>query len=370
MLIGIPKEVKNHEYRVGATPAMVRALVKHGHTVRVETQAGKQIGFPDEMYELAQAKIVGSPLEIYQADMVIKVKEPQESEYPLLREEQILFCFLHLAPDLKQTQQLLKNKVVGIACETITDEQGRLPILIPMSEIAGRLSILVGANCMQLTVGGNGTLLSGVPGVPPARAVIIGGGAAGTEAARMALGVGADVTVIDININRLRELDALYGPQIKTVYSTSHNIEEAVIQADLVIGAVLIPGKVTPKLVTRSMIKKMTPGSVLVDVSIDQGGCFETSFPTTHAHPTFVAEGIVHYCVTNMPGAYARTSTMALTNASIKYALTIANKGWRQAVKENPGIRDGLNVCLGRVTNASVATDLGLDYIPPETLVS
>ncbi len=369
MLIGIPKEIKNHEYRVGATPAMVRALVEMGHQVLVETLAGSTIGFTDEMYAAAGAKIAKTPSEVYKAEMIIKVKEPQESEFALLREGQILFCYLHLAPDPIQTKHLLERKVVGIAYETVTDLQGRLPLLIPMSEIAGRISIQVGATCMQLNHGGKGLLLGGVPGVFPARVVVIGGGIVGTEAARMAMGLGANVTIIDKDLNRLRQLDALYGPNLKTLYSTSSSIEEAVIRADIVIGAVLIPGKLAPKLVTREMVKKMTPGSVIVDVAIDQGGCVETAYPTTHATPTFITEGVIHYCVTNMPGACARTSTQALTNATMDYALTIANKGWKRALKECQGLRQGLNVCLGKVTNASVAADLGYEYEAPESLL-
>jgi alanine dehydrogenase len=369
MLIGIPKEIKNHEYRVGATPAMVKTLIESNHQVLVESHEGSKIGFTDEMYLNAGAKIVSSPAEIYRADMIIKVKEPQESEYSLLREGQILFCYLHLAPDPVQTKHLLQSKVVAIAYETVTDAQGRLPLLIPMSEIAGRIAIQVGATCLQMNLGGKGLLLGGVPGVAPARVVVIGGGIVGTESARMALGLGANVTIIDKDLNRLRQLDALFGPSLKTIYSTSYSIEEAVVKADLVIGAVLIPGKLAPKLVTKNMVKQMSPGSVIVDVAIDQGGCIETASPTTHANPTFVMDGVVHYCVTNMPGACARTSTQALTNATMDYALTIANKGWKKAIKDSAGLRHGLNVCLGKVTNESVAADLGYDYIAPESLV-
>lgn len=369
MLIGIPKEIKNHEYRVGATPAMVSMLVEQGHQVMVETQAGSAIGFTDEMFKSAGAKIVASPKEIYAAEMVIKVKEPQESEYPLLREGQILFGYFHLAPDPVQTQQLVQSKVVAIAYETVTDAQGRLPLLVPMSEIAGRISIQVGATCLQLNHGGKGLLLGGVPGVFPARVVVIGGGVVGTEAARMAMGLGANVTIIDKDLNRLRQLDALFGPNLKTQYSTSYAIEESVTRADLVIGAVLIPGKVAPKLVTRKMVSLMAPGSVIVDVAIDQGGCCETAQPTTHGQPTYVVDGVLHYCVTNMPGACARTSTQALTNATLDYALMIANKGYRRALKENRGLRDGLNVCLGQVTNEHVAADLGYEYIAPEKVL-
>lgn len=369
MIIGIPKEIKIHEYRIGATPAMVQALVEAGHTVIVEKNAGSKIGFEDSMYLAAGAKIVETPAEVYKAEMIIKVKEPQETEYTLLREGQILFCYLHLAPDPVQTKALLSRKVVGIAYETVTDSLGRLPLLIPMSEMAGRIAIQVGATCLQMNHGGKGLLLGGVPGVPPARVVIIGGGIVGTEAARMALGMGANVTIVDKDLNRLRQLDALYGPNLKTLYSTSLNIEEAVSKADLVVGAVLIPGKTAPRLVTRKMIQQMSHGSVIVDVAIDQGGCVETAMPTTHADPIYEVDGVVHYCVTNMPGACARTSTQALTNATMDYAIMIANKGWKKALKENPGLRNGLNVCLGTVTNEHVAVDLGYDYVAPENML-
>jgi alanine dehydrogenase len=366
MKIGIPKEIKNHEYRVGATPAMVRAFVEAGHQVMVETHAGSRIGFADEMYAQAGAKIAQTPADIYRNEMIIKVKEPQDSEFPLLREDQILFCYLHLAPDPIQTEQLLKSKCVGIAYETVTDNQGRLPLLVPMSEIAGRIAIQVGATTLQLNNGGKGLLLGGVPGVFPARVVVIGGGVVGTEAARMAMGLGASVTIIDKDLNRLRTLDAHFGPNLKTLYSTSQNIEEAVKLADLVIGAVLIPGKTAPKLVTEKMISQMSPGSVIVDVAIDQGGCVETARPTTHDDPTYEVHGVIHYCVTNMPGACARTSTQALTNATMDYALAIANKGYKKALMDNPGLRNGLNVYHGLVTNESVAHDLDYEYTPPE----
>lgn len=369
MIIGIPKEIKNHEYRVGATPAMVRAFIEAGHKVLVQNDAGTKIGFTDEMYKTAGAKIVKTAAEVYKAEMIIKVKEPQKSEFPLLREDQILFCYLHLAPDPEQTKHLVKSKVVAIAYETVTDAQGRLPLLVPMSEMAGRISIQVGATCLQMNNGGKGLLLGGVPGVFPARVIVIGGGVVGTEAARMAMGLGASVTIIDKDLNRLRALDALFGPHLKTLYSTSANIEEALMLADVVVGSVLIPGKTAPKLVTRQMIKKMAPGSVFIDVAIDQGGCSETSKPTTHTDPTYVVDGVIHYCVTNMPGACALTSTKALTNATMDYALKIANNGWKKALKESAGLRDGLNVCLGQVTNASVAADLGYKYTPPEKLL-
>lgn len=370
MIIGIPKEIKNHEYRVGATPSLVRLLVDAGHEVFVQSHAGDKIGFPDAIFASAGAKIVATPEEIYECEMVIKVKEPQPSEYPLLKEGQILFCYLHLAPDPVQTQQLIDSKVVAIAYETVTDAQGRLPLLVPMSEIAGRIAIQVGATSLQLNKGGKGVLLGGVPGVLPAQVAVIGGGVVGTEAARMALGLGADVTILDKDLQRLRTLDSLFGPRLKTLYSSPLAIEEAVSRADLVIGAILIPGKTAPKLVTREMIKKMSPGSVIVDVAIDQGGCTETSKPTTHGDPTYIVDGVVHYCVTNMPGACARTSTQALTNATGDYALLIANKGWKKALTDHAGLRQGLNVCNGHITNESVAHDLGYTYVPAERLLA
>lgn len=368
MRIGIPKEIKNHEYRVGATPSMVRALTEAGHEVMVQTNAGTQIGFTDEMFTAAGAEIGKSAAEVYRAEMIIKVKEPQDSEFALLREGQILFCYLHLAPDPIQTRNLVEKKIVGIAYETVTDSQRRLPLLVPMSEIAGRIAIQVGAFTLQMNNGGKGLLLGGVPGVSPARVVVIGGGVVGTEAARMAMGLGANVTIIDKDLNRLRALDSLFGPNLKTIYSTSTSIEEQITTADLVIGAVLIPGKLAPKLITKEMVRKMAPGSVIVDVAIDQGGCSETSRPTTHADPIYVVDGVVHYCVTNMPGACARTATLALTNATTDYALMIANKGWKNALRDNEGLRMGLNVCLGNVTNESVALDLGYTYVLPVIL--
>jgi alanine dehydrogenase len=367
MEIGIPKEIKDHEYRVGATPPMVGELVKAGHKVFVEASAGRNIGFTDEMYRSSGAEIVDGPEQIYDKEMIIKVKEPQESEYPLLREGQILFCYLHLAPDPVQTEALVKAGVIAIAYETVTDAHGRLPLLVPMSEIAGRISIQVGAHCLQMNNGGKGLLLGGVPGVIPANVLVIGGGVVGTEAARMAMGLGADVTIVDKDLNRLRTLDAIF-PSLTTLYSTSQAIEENIKSADLVIGSVLIPGKTAPKLVTKKMIQSMAPGSVIVDVAIDQGGCFETSRPTSHSSPTYLESGIVHYCVTNMPGACARTATLALTNATMDYALMIANKGWKKALTHR-SLRDGLNVCLGHVTNEPVANDLGYVYTPAERLI-
>lgn len=370
MIIGIPKEIKPHEYRVGATPAMVKNLIEAGHDVWIETNAGASIGYPDDLYTEVGAKVLDSPKEIYNAQMIIKVKEPQQSEFPLLKRGQILYCYLHLAPDPVQTENLLKQGIIGIAYETITDEAGRLPLLEPMSEVAGRLSIQVGAMCLQMNNGGKGVLLGGVPGVLPAKVLIIGGGSAGTEAARMAIGLGADTTILDTNMRRLRYLDALFGHQLKTLYSTKLAIEEQIKTADLIIGAVLIHGKKAPKLITRDMLKLMESGTVLVDIAIDQGGCFETSKPTTHDNPTYIVDDIVHYCVANMPGACAHTSTLALTNATMQYALAIANKGVKKALEEDLHLRKGLNVCLGKVTCEPVASDLGYDYVPPEHMLS
>jgi alanine dehydrogenase len=370
MIIGIPKEIKEHEYRVGATPSMVRDLVESGHQVVVQKDAGTKIGYTDQLYQAAGAKIASSPKDIYDCEMVIKVKEPQKSEYELLCKGQILFCYLHLAPDPVQAKALIDKGVIAIAYETVTSPDGKLPLLVPMSEIAGRIAIQAGAVALQLNNGGKGLLLGGVPGVYPANVLVIGGGIVGTEAARMARGLGANVTIMDKNLERLRHLDHLFGPTLKTLYSTASEIEMALSWADLVIGAVLIPGKLAPKLITRKMLKSMVPGSVIVDVAIDQGGCAETSRPTTHGNPTYIEEGILHYCVTNMPGACARTSTMALTNATSDYVLELANKGWKKSLLENEGLRNGLNVCFGHITNESVAHDLGYRYVPPQDVLN
>lgn len=369
MKIGIPKEVKMDEYRIGATPDTVRSFVKAGHSVHVQTTAASKIGFTDEMYRAAGAQIVSSAAEIYQNELIIKVKEPQASEFPFLKEGQILFCYLHLAPDPEQTKNLLERKIVGIAYETVTDDDGRLPLLIPMSEIAGRLSIQTGATALQMVNGGRGVLLGGIPGVRKGRVVVLGGGIVGTEAMRMALGLGASVTLFDRSLPRLRELDKLYAPGLKTLYSTPAAIEEAITCADLVVGAVLIPGKKAPKLVTHEMVKKMIPGSVIVDVAIDQGGSIETSRPTTHSSPTYVLDNVVHYAVTNMPAACARTSTQGLTNATLPFALKIANLGYEQAMREDKHLMNGLNVYFGKVTNQYVAEDLGYEYHSPESLL-
>lgn len=365
MKIGIPKEIKKDEFRVGATPNTVCAFIEAGHSVQIETGAGAKIGFSDEMYTKAGANVVSSSREVYQSELIIKVKEPQSSEFPLMHEGQILYCYLHLAPDPEQTKHLLERKVIGIAYETVTDEQGHLPLLVPMSEIAGRIAIQAGATALQLIHGGRGVLLGGVPGVRPGKVVVLGGGVVGTEAMRMAKGLGAEVSIFDRSLVRLRELDKLF-PGVRTIYSTPAAIEEAVVGADLVIGAVLIPGKKAPHLVSRAMLKKMLPGSVVIDVAIDQGGCFETSHPTTHSSPTYVLDGVVHYCVGNMPAATARTSTEGLTNATLSLGLKLANLGYKRAMQEDQHLRMGLNVYRGKVTNANVAEDLGYEFVSPE----
>lgn len=365
MLIGIPKEIKNHEYRVGATPDLVQELTKHGHTVYVQTGAGSRIGFSDEIYRLAGATIVPTAEKVYEAEMVIKVKEPLPAEYPLMKKGQILFCFFHLSPQKELVQRLVESQVVAIAFETVADKEGKLPILTPMSEVAGRIAVQVGATALQLSHGGKGLLLGGVPGVAPAKVAVLGGGVVGTQVAKIAMGLGADVIVLDKRLARLRELDDLFGPHLKTLFATPHSIEQTVVKADLVVGAVLIPGAMAPKLVTEATVKKMSPGSVLVDVAIDQGGCSETSRPTSFSDPIYMVDpGIVHYCVTNMPGACARTSTQALTNAVFPYALSLANNGFKKALAMDPGFAEGLNVCLGHVTHKHVAEDTGFPYTP------
>jgi len=366
MKIGIPKEIKNHEYRVGATPYAVKGFVDAGHEVLIQTNAGEKIGFTDEKFKAAGAKIVPTAEDVYKCPMVIKVKEPQSEEYELLNEGQILFCYMHLAPDPTQTQALLKQKIIGIAYETVTEKNGRLPLLVPMSEVAGRIAIQAGAYYLQMANGGKGVLLGGIPGVTPGRVVVFGGGTVGTESLRMALGLGANVTVFDKNMHALKVLDQLYAPALKTVYPTAGAIEEALSRADLVIGAVLIPGAAAPKILTRKLLKKMEPRSVMVDVAIDQGGFAETSRPTTHSDPIFVEEEIIHYCVTNMPSACAKTATIGLSNATYPLALEIANLGYKDALLKNPFLMDGLNVYYGKVTNKNVASALGLDFIPPK----
>ncbi|MGO8916789.1 MAG: alanine dehydrogenase [Stellaceae bacterium] len=367
MQIGVPKEVKTQEYRVGLLPGSVREAVHHGHEVLVETGAGAGIGFDDAAYERAGARIAPSAAEVFAAaDMIVKVKEPLPSEIARLKPGQVLFTYLHLAADRQQADGLLRSRATCIAYETVTDARGGLPLLAPMSEVAGRMSIQVGAHCLEKEQGGIGILLGGVPGVAAAKVVILGGGVAGTNAARVAMGMEAYVTVIDRSLPRLYELDLQFGSQLHTLFSTLETIEREVLEADLVIGAVLVPGAAAPKLVSREMVRAMKPGSVLVDIAIDQGGCFATSRPTTHADPTYVEEGVIHYCVTNMPGAVARTATFALTNATLPFVLALADKGWRQALADDPHLRAGLNIEAGRVTHRAVAEALGLAYTTPE----
>ena len=365
MRIGVPKEIKTHEYRVGLIPASVREAVHHGHAVTVETGCGHAIGLDDDDYRAAGATVLGSAPEVFAAaDLVVKVKEPQPAEFDLLRDGQVLFTYLHLAPDPAQAQALVERGVTAIAYETVTDRWGGLPLLAPMSEVAGRMSIQAGAHCLEMEQGGCGQLLGGVPGVPAAKVVILGGGVVGTNAARMAMGLEAHVIVLDRNLKRLYDLDLQFGSKLHTVFSTVDAVESHVLSADLVIGAVLLPGAAAPRLVTRDMVKAMKRGSVIVDVSIDQGGCTETSRPTTHARPTYVEEGVVHYCVTNMPGAVARTSTFALNNATLPFVLAIADRGARGAMLDDPHLLAGLNVHAGRITYEAVARHLNLDYVP------
>jgi alanine dehydrogenase len=371
MLVGVPKEIKNQESRVGLTPASVKELVLRGHQVLVQQNAGAAIGLTDAMYEGAGATIIGTAKEIFErAEMIVKVKEPQPEECAMLRKDQILYTYLHLAPDPEQTKALVKSGAVCIAYETITGPNGGLPLLAPMSEVAGRMSIQAGAAHLEKSKGGMGLLLGGVPGVAPGHIAIIGAGVVGTNALQMAVGIGARVTVLDKSVDRLRQLDLVYGNRISTMYSNAHSIEEAVLSADLVIGGVLVPGAAAPKLVTADMVRRMKPGSVVVDVAIDQGGCFETSHATTHEKPTYVVDGVVHYCVANMPGAVARTSTFALNNATIGHAIALADKGWRKAMAGNPHLKNGLNVCQGHVTYEAVAHGLGYPYVSADSLLS
>lgn len=365
MRIGTPKEIKNHEYRVGLTPAGVRELKAHGHEVMIQKGAGLGIGLADAAYVAAGAEIVATAEEVFaRADMIIKVKEPQAVECKLLRPGQVLFTYLHLAPDPEQTKGLVDSGCIAIAYETVTDGRGGLPLLAPMSEVAGRMSIQAGAHAMEKAQGGNGVLMGGVPGVVPADVVVIGGGVVGYNAARVAVGMGAKVTILDRSLPRLGWLDTVFEGRLKTLYSTADALESCLQDADLVIGAVLVPGAAAPKLVTRAMLKLMTPGTVMCDVAIDQGGCFETSRATTHQNPTYVEDGIVHYCVANMPGGVARTSTFALTNATLPYAISLANKGYRQALIDDANLREGLNVHGGRVTYKAVAEVLGYSWLP------
>lgn len=370
MRVGCPKEIKNHEYRVGLTPDAVRDYVAHGHDVLVETMAGAGIGADDASYSAAGARIVASAQEIFsKCDMIVKVKEPQPEEWGQLREGQILYTYLHLAPDPEQAKGLLSSGVTAVAYETVTDDRGGLPLLAPMSEVAGRLSIQAGATALQKANGGRGILLGGVPGVLPAKTTIIGGGVVGLHAARMAAGLGADVSVLDRSLPRLRQLDDIFSGRIHTRYSSIQALEEEVFSADLVIGAVLIPGAAAPKLVTHEMLSGMKKGAVIVDVAIDQGGCFETSHATTHSDPTFEIDGIVHYCVANMPGAVPVTSAHALNNATLQYGLALADRGLR-AIAEDKHLRNGLNIHRGRITSRPVAEALGYESVAAESVLS
>lgn len=370
MIIGFPKEVKDHESRVGVTPAGVKALTEAGHEVLVEHDAGLLSAMPDDEYQNAGAEIVGSAYDVWRlAEMVVKVKEPTEKEYAYFRPGLVLFTYLHLAPLLELTQQLMDKKVIGIAYETVRDRAGTLPLLTPMSEVAGRLSVQVGAAYLEKEHGGRGVLLGGVPGVAPGNVCIIGGGIVGTNAAKMALGLGAKVTLLDNNLNRLRELDDIFSGRVFTVASNSYNVERAAMEADLLIGGVLIPGAAAPKIVTKGMVAKMKKGSVIVDVAIDQGGCIETAHPTTHSDPSYEVSGVVHYCVTNMPAAVPNTSTLALTNATFPYVLRLANQGAQAAIQMDPGIAEGVNTYKGELTYAAVAQAQKRDWKPVGTLL-
>ncbi|WP_374433307.1 alanine dehydrogenase [Inhella sp.] len=371
MRIGVPTEIKNHEYRVGLTPPSVRELVAAGHEVFIQSGAGNGIGCPDAEYQAMGAKILADAKAVFeQAEMIVKVKEPQPSETAMLKKGQLLFTYLHLAPDPVQAEGLMKSGCTAIAYETITDSRGGLPLLAPMSEVAGRMAIQVGAVALQKAHGGRGVLLGGVPGVAPAKVVVIGGGVVGTHAARMAMGLGAEVVVLDRSLPRLRQLDEVFGGRLVTAYANLDNTEAAVLSADLVIGAVLVPGAAAPKLIRREQLSRMKPGSVIVDVAIDQGGCFETSHATTHAEPTYEVDGVVHYCVANMPGAVPRTSAFALNNATLPFTLALANKGWRAACAADPHLAAGLNVHEGQITYEAVARELGKPFVDTKQLLA
>ena len=365
MIVGLPKEIKDNEYRVGLTPAGVRALTDAGHKVVVERSAGDGSGFDDKLYERAGARILETADDVWSSgEMIVKVKEPIAPEYPRMRDGHLLFTYLHLAPDNELTKQLLDRRVTGIAYETITDRRGALPLLTPMSEVAGRMAIQVGAHYLEKMSGGGGVLLGGVPGVPAARVVIIGGGVVGTNAAKIAVGMGAHVTIIDNNLDRLRELDDIFLSKISTLASNAYMIQDAISTADLIVGAVLVPGGAAPKLVTRNMLKDVPRGAVIVDVAVDQGGCIETTHPTTHSNPTYYVEDVLHYCVANMPGAVPRTSTFALTNATLPYALKLANKGFIDAINSDEGLKAGVNTYAGKLTYEAVALAQGREYTP------
>jgi len=370
MRIGVPKEIKVHEYRVGMTPVSVREAVARGHEVMVETNAALRQGISDDDYRKAGAVILPTAAEVFaKADMIVKVKEPQPAECKMLREGQTLFTYLHLAPDPEQAKALMASGATAIAYETVTNARGGLPLLAPMSEVAGRMAIQAGAHCLEMEQGGRGMLLGGTAGVPPAKVVVLGGGVSGANAARMAMGLEAHVTILDINLDRLAELKAQMGAGLTTVFSTRQAVEDYVLDADLVIGAVLVPGAEAPKLITRDMVKAMQRGSVIVDISIDQGGCAEASRPTTHAAPTFIVDDVVHYCVANMPGAVARTSTFALNNATLPFILALAGKGPKRAMAEDPHLLAGLNVYAGRITYPAVAEALGVEAVPARAAI-
>src|ERR1051325_3148861 len=370
MIVGLPKEIKDNEYRVGLTPAGVRALSDGGHRVIVEKSAGAGSGFEDALYQRAGAEIIDSADDIWaKADMIVKVKEPIAPEYPRMREGQLLFTYLHLAPDRKLTEQLIQRKVTGVAYETITDRRGGLPLLTPMSEVAGRMAIQVGAHYLEKMAGGRGILLGGVPGVPAARGVIIGGGVVGDNAAKITGGLGAHGTIIDNNLDRLRELDDIFLSKISTLASSAYMIHDAISSADLIVGAVLVPGAAAPRLVTRNMLKDFPNGAEIVDVAVDQGGCVESTHPTTHSAPTYYVEGVLHYCVANMPGAVPRTSTFALTNATLPYALKLANNGLRAAAQKDDGLKAGVNTYAGKLTYEAVAVSQNKDYTPLDELL-
>jgi alanine dehydrogenase len=370
MIIGVPKEIKDHEARVGITPAGVKALTEAGHKVLVETNAGALSGFPDDEYQNAGAEIVGDAGYAWgKAEMVVKVKEPIEKEYPYFRDGLVLFTYLHLAPIPGLTNKLLDAKVIGIAYETVRDRNNTLPLLTPMSEVAGRMSVQVGATYLEKERGGRGILLGGVPGVPPAHVSVIGGGVVGTNAAKIALGMGAKVTLIDLNLNRLREIDDIFGGRVYTLASNSYNLAHATREADLVIGGVLIPGATAPKIVTREMVSRMKKGAVIVDVAIDQGGCVETARPTSHSDPSYTVDGVVHYCVTNMPGAVPHTSTLALTNATFPYVMRIASLGAKEALRRDAGFAEGLNTWGGKLTYKGVAESQNREFTAPASVL-
>jgi alanine dehydrogenase len=370
MRIGIPKEIKDHEYRVALTPAGAGLLARHGHDVLVQTQAGARIGFSDDAYRAAGARIVATAAEAWGCELVVKVKEPQPAELGFFRSDLVLFTYLHLVTCTDVIDGMEAAGSVGIAYETVTDARGGLPLLIPMSEIAGRLSITTGAWALMLPQGGSGVLLPGIPGVPPGRVTILGGGTVGTHAAWSAVGIGADVTILDVDLHRLRQLEEIFGARLKTCFSEPDAIARHVRDSDLVVGGVLVRGKHAPRLVTREMLRSMKPGSVLVDVGIDQGGCAETSRPTSHADPIYIEEGVIHYCVPNMPGAVARSSTLALTQATLPYVVMLADLGWREACRRDPGLRNGLQIAGGQVTYQALAEDLGRPYLPAERAIA